>query len=689
MWNLEFRAPGRETTAAELVARAWHQATARQRDSAFAAGEVRLAGGIILDPQTRITPGALIRVVAREGRQAPRAVDLEILQRGEDLCVIDKPIGWPSHEATPGGPDARTLVAAALHFEVDAIWPVHRLSADVGGAWLIALTKAAAIRLSESFAATDVLNEYRAITPLLPWREGRFRAGIDGKPAETLFRVVADDDDVVDDSSHQSETCEVSLTQVTGRTHQLRRHLCGARCPILGDGLYGGVMIEGGLRLYSRSIELESEGIHAVAPEPPGFRVAEPVFSVSKRPVEIAVSHATAVALGRGHPWILTDSETSDVGGLRPGSLARARSVRGKDLGEFRIEGPGRIAARAWSKIGKNRFSTSSIASRIGGALERRSKLIRGVRGEQATTAFRLIHGEADGLPGLMIDRVADELRVLSMWRGTSAFEREAVDALIDILGGDPSVVMVRHFSDRPKGQLLSVSAFRGDPNPLPFTVEEHGLLFEVDTGLADPFRSRPGFGLYIDQRVNRERIAERIRSSQGGRWLNLFCHTGAFSVAALHAGADEVTSVDLSRPYLKTLEHNLALNAIDSSRHTAIKLDVRRFVEKWSSRDRYDGIILDPPTAATAGRQFWSIRKNQAQLVEQCLSHLTGNGTLLVCRNDHGARVGLRDLVQRAASKLGVKLASIVDAGPGPDFPAVEGFPEGNAFDGVIATRS
>ena len=287
-----------------------------------------------------------------------------------------------------------------------------------------------------------------------------------------------------------------------------------------------------------------------------------------------------------------------------------------------------------------------------------------------------------------MVDRVGGELRVLSMWRGTEAFEREAIDALIETLGGDLPVVMVRHFADRPKGQFLSVEAYRGEPCPRPFSVEERGLLFEVDTGLADPFRSRPGFGLYIDQRANRDRITKRIRTATGGRWLNLFCHTGAFSIAALAAGADEVTSVDLSRPYLKTLERNLELNNIDSSRHQSIKLDVQRFVEKWSSRDRYDGIILDPPTAAAAGKQFWSVRKGQAQLVEQCLSHLTPKGTLLVCRNDHGAREDLRGLVNRAAAKAGVRLKRINEAGPGSDFPEVEGFREGNAFDGVIATR-
>lgn len=684
MWNLDFRAPGREISVDELIARAWPLATATQREAAIRAGDVRVAGEVVRNKKTRIAPGCRVQGVAREGQQPPAECVVEILQRGNDFCVVDKPTGWPSHEAKPGGPDARILVARVLDCDPAELWPVHRLDADVGGAWLIALSKTAASRLSLAFADDDVQKQYRAIAPTLPWREGRFRAGIDGKAAETIFRVIDDDGGDCD----RRDTCEVSLSLVTGRTHQLRRHLAGARCPILGDPIYGGAMVEGGLRLYSRSIAIESEGIDAVAPEPTGFRVREPVYSTSTQPVEIEVSHATAVALGRGHPWILTDTETSDVGGLRPGSLALVRSVRGKALGECRIEGPGKIAARVWSRPGASERTASAVAKRVGKALDRRRELIAGMASDPATTSFHLIHGEADALPGLMVDRVGDELRVLSMWRGSEAFEREAIDELLDQLGGELPVVMVRHFADQPKGQFLSTIAYRGAPCDKPFLVKERGLNFEVDTGLAEPNRSRPGFGLYIDQRANRERVAKLVRRARGGDWLNLFCHTGAFSVAALDAGADAVTSVDLSRPYLATLERNLEINSIDPSRHTAVKMDVQRFVEKWPVEQRFDGIILDPPTAAAAGKQFWSVRKGQAKLVEQCMKHLTPGGALLVCRNDHGAKERLHDLVNGAAVKAGIQLRGISDAGPGPDFPTLEGFREGTPFDGVIATR-
>ena len=681
MRNLDFRAPGRVTSASELVSRAWPQATRQQRDAAFAAGEVRIAGEVIRTPMMRVPPGSRIQVAAREGQQRPAATEIQILQRGSDFCIVDKPRGWPSHEATPDGLDARELVAATLDLTVDTLWPVHRLDADVGGAWLIALSKEAASRLSLVFAQPGVEKEYRAIVPRLPWRSGRFRAGIDGKQAETIFQVITSEDE-------DSETYEVSLTLVTGRTHQLRRHLAGARCAIIGDSLYGGILTAGGLRLYSRSITIASEGIEAVAPEPPGFQVSEAIYAEPNRTSEVLVSHATAVALSKGHPWILTDTETSDVGGMRPGSLVIARSVRGQRVGEFRIEGPGRIAARLWTQTEKTKRSSLSITERVAAALRRRAELIKGSSDERATTCFRLAHGEADGLPGLMIDRVGDELRVLSMWPGSEAFERETIDAIIDALGGTLGVVMVRNFSERPKGQFLSTFVYGGTPSEKPFVVKERGLSFEVDNGLAEPLRSRPGFGLYIDQRDNRESVANQIRSTGGGRWLNLFCHTGAFSVAALAAGADEVTSVDLSRPYLMTLERNLDLNTIDSSRHTAVKMEIQRYVEKWQKNDRFDGIILDPPTASAAGKNFWSVRKRQAQLVEQCLKHLSPRGVILVCRNDHGAKESLRDLVNRASQKAGVKLQSMNDAGPGADFPSVRAFREGEAFEGVFATR-
>lgn len=695
MKNLTFRAPGRGASIGELLDRAWPRADHSQRERLLASGELRVAGEIVRDRSFRVAAGALVRMVVREGNKPPRAAPIQILLQGDDYCVVDKPAGWPSHAATPGGPDARSLVAAALGTQIELVWPVHRLDAEVSGAWLVALSKPAAARLYESFVASQVEKEYRAITPALPWPEGTFRGGIDGKPAQTDFRVVTRV--VTQVVTRADAICEVSLTPVTGRTHQLRRHLEAARCPILGDPLFGGIMIAGGLRLYSRRIAIPEEGIEATCPEPPGFVPDERAFPQLDTPVPITVSNATAEALERGHPWILTDTETSDVGGYVPGTFAHARTARGRDVGSCRIEGSGRIAARAWSG------SPTDIRARIRAALRRRSRLFRAMSSDRATTAFRLVHGEADGLPGLMIDLLEDELRVISLWHGCDAFAGEAIDAVMDELAswrsGRPhdesatrnvmGVVGVRHFADRPKGEFVCVERLRGRPRREPFGVWERGLRFEIDTGLSEPRRSRPGIGLFLDQRSNRERIAKRIRAAGGGRWLNLFCHTGAFSLAALEAGADEVTSVDLSRPYLDVLQRNLERNGLDTREHRCVKYDAQRYIEKLSSDEQFDGIIVDPPTAASVGKRFWTVRKRQAELIAVCLQRLRPAGCLLACRNDHSAKDSLRERVLAAAKVAGVELASVEAASPGPDFPRLEGFREGDAFEGVLATRA
>jgi 23S rRNA (cytosine1962-C5)-methyltransferase len=672
--NLEFRAPPRPGSIGALVERAWPRADRAQRKRVFAERRVRVDGAVVQDPKRPVAAGARVSVAVHEGKTPPRRAPVRVLQRGEDFCVVEKPVGWPSHAATVGGPDARDCVARELNLAADALWPVHRLDAEVGGAWLIGLTKDAAARLGAAFENDAVEKEYRAITASLPWPEGTFHAGIDGKAARTRFRVVR----------RLGDACEVSLQPLTGRTHQLRRHLADAGFPIVADSLYGGVLLEGGLRLYSRRIAIEAEGIDVVASEPRGFAARDELYVRPRDPASIEVSTATLDALERGHPWILTDTETSDVGHLAPGALARVRGPRGRDVALCRIEGSGRIAARVWPAAGRG---PDDYRARVDAALRRRRKLLARFDDERATNVFRLIHGEADGLPGLFVDLLGDELRAIEMWRGCSTFSRPVIEALVDALPIDPAVVRVQHFDDTPRGEFHRVDALRGTPRTEPFDVRERGLRFEVENGLAQPFRARPGFGLFPDQRANRERVAAQIRR-RNGRWLNLFCHTGAFSLAALSAGAEEVVSVDLSAPYLEALEANLDRNSIPASGHRSVKLDVPRFVEKLGSRERFDGIIVDPPTAAGAGRRFWSVRKGYAELIANCLRHLAPGGVLLACRNQQGGRGQLSRLVSTAASGVDVRI-SVDDAPPGPDFPRLDGFREGDAFEGIWAVRT
>jgi 23S rRNA (cytosine1962-C5)-methyltransferase len=208
-----------------------------------------------------------------------------------------------------------------------------------------------------------------------------------------------------------------------------------------------------------------------------------------------------------------------------------------------------------------------------------------------------------------------------------------------------------------------------------------------VESGLAEPTRPHPGVGFFLDQRENRARLA--ARAARGGRYLNLFAHTGGFSAALLAGGADEVWSVDLSGPYLAQLEENLARSGLAGERHHAVRREARRFLAELDPALRFDGVVIDPPTAAAAGRRFWSVRRDLAPLTADALARLAPGGFLLLTRQDRAGRGRLDALLASAAESARVRLDAVEPAPPAPDFPALDGFPEGAPFEALLATRS
>jgi 23S rRNA G2069 N7-methylase RlmK/C1962 C5-methylase RlmI len=118
------------------------------------------------------------------------------------------------------------------------------------------------------------------------------------------------------------------------------------------------------------------------------------------------------------------------------------------------------------------------------------------------------------------------------------------------------------------------------------------------------------------------------------------------------------------------------------------VRREARRFLDELDPALRFDGIVLDPPTAAASGRRFWSVRRDLEPLATAALGRLAAGGFLLLTRQDRAGRAGLEPLVTRAAESVHVRLASIEAARPGPDFPALRGFPEAAPFEALLATR-
>ncbi len=470
--------------------------------------------------------------------------------------------------------------------------------------------------------------------------------------------------------------------------------------PVVGDIERGGLGVAGGPFLAPAATSLASpdERVFRVDHESPPAR-AEP-RDARRDPEDLHVSDETARVLARGHPWILPDAASESTAGFRPGALVRVLDHRDRPLAWARIEGEARIAARVWARGGESADALESVESRIARALARRRSHLAADPGEVGNTV-RLIHGEADGLPGLFVDRLGALLRVLTT--GASAFGHRdrALAALRNQLPVSPeghawTVIELLHLRDPAgravdrvrfvDGDLERLRATHADVDAKGFVVRERGLDYFVDPGWDAPRRPRPGYGLFLDQRANRDRVAER--AARGGRWLNLFAHTGAFSVALLAAGADRVTEVDLSAAYLQRLEANLERNrarGVDPARHETVRGDVRRALEGLPASARFDGIVLDPPTAAAAGRRFWSLREDLEPLLSAALSRLEPGGHLLVTQNRAGPPLGLDRVVDRLARRSHRPVEAIEPAPAGDDHPSMPGFPEGDPFEGVL----
>ncbi len=656
-------------------------------------GVVRVDGRVERDPSLLVTAGARVATDLPTDGEETKGASPVLRMRGSDFAVLETTPGWPPTRLRRAPDLLRAVLAEALGAEPSDVVPVFEPDAEAHALWLVALGQPAAHRLAAALDAEPAAREERALAPAPAWRRGRLEAG-DAKAGGVFDFVIEAERDGV---------AELALFPRTLASMSVRESLARAGSALLGDVRFGGRLVGGGLRGWSARLSLPLEGIDVRCEAPAGSWPEERVFppdagAAAASETELLVSRSTLRALSKGHPWVLADTETGDAGRFRAGALVWLRSADGERSALARMEGEGPLVARLWASRDAVRGTRSnpSVEARVAAALALRRGLLDHATAENGSDAFRLVHGEADGLPGLGIDRLGSCLRVLVTSRACAQVTTRAVDAVVHALAGslgaDPPVIEVVHLRERPPGSLEGVRLARGDLAPglrdgsERLVVRERGLRFFVDLGLGAPTRSTPGVGLFLDQRENRARLAARAR---GGRWLNLFAHTGAFSAALLAAGAAEVVSVDLSAAWLRWLEETLALNGLDAARSRCLRGDSRRWLEKLPESERFDGIVLDPPTAAAAGRRFWSVRRDLEPLVEAALRRLAPGGSLLVCRNDRGGGRELPALSSRAAERAGVGLAAVSEAGPGADFPRLPGFAEGDPFEGILVERA
>lgn len=317
---------------------------------------------------------------------------------------------------------------------------------------------------------------------------------------------------------------------------------------------------------------------------------------------------------------------------------------------------------------GTNVFANVEIIERrLREAAERRLGIAR----LSGTNCFRLANAEADGLPGVTVDRYGDFL-VVSLYEEGAAAAREVIFDAAMHLGAAGVYVKNRpkHASrivDGHKEEFAPKDPVRGEPHPDPFVVHEHDLPYDVRLG--DGLST----GIFLDQRENRRRIKEM---SKGLSVANLFAYTGAFSVAAAAGGAKSTLTVDVSHGVLEWARKNLERIGADPTKHSVLEADVMKWLEFGAKKDGpFDLVILDPPSFATTKQSRFSAESDYKKLAAMAMRVLAPGGRLLACTNHKGIGHGkFRRALQDAAGLAGRTIVQIKDWPDPEDVPAEPG---------------
>ncbi len=295
----------------------------------------------------------------------------------------------------------------------------------------------------------------------------------------------------------------------------------------------------------------------------------------------------------------------------------------------------------------------------------------------------RLIHGEADGLPGLIVDRYADTLVAQFLSAGSERWKAQIADALLAVTG----CTRLYERSDSGVRKLEGLAAVTGwlrGEGDTQVTIREHGwqLTLDVEAG------HKTGF--YLDQRDNRARFAQWVKQFGAERVLNYYCYTGGFSVAALAGGATRVVSVDSSAPALDRARAHVELNGFDASRATFADADVNAHLRaQLEAGQRFDAIVLDPPKFAPTAAHAERAARAYKDINRLALKLLAPGGLLLTfsCSGGVGAEL-FHKIVAGAGIDAGVDAALIARLEAACDHPTTLWFPEGEYLKGLALLK-
>ena len=372
-------------------------------------------------------------------------------------------------------------------------------------------------------------------------------------------------------------------------------------------------------------------------------------------------------SLKRYHPWVFSGALSSVGDNIVDGDWVSVANHKKKTLG-FGHFHSGTIAVRILH-FNEKEPTENFWFEKIKTAYDQR--FAAGILNEY-TNAYRLVHGEGDGLSGLIIDMYNGVAIIQAHSVGMARDRDLIIDALKNIFKENVSAIYFKspsaHQDKTADGYLFGMSI-------VPHIISEHGNKFYVD------WESGQKTGFFLDQRENRKLLAAYAINK---KVLNTFCYTGGFSVYALQAGAQLVHSVDASEKAIALTRKNIALNNFDNDQHASYTLDTFEFMK--DKQDQYDVIILDPPAFAKHKSAKHQAMKGYQRLNAEAMRIVRKRGIIFTfsCSQVVSSKL-FYDTIVSAAIQAGREIKVLQHLSQPADHPVSIYHPEGEYLKGLV----
>jgi 23S rRNA (cytosine1962-C5)-methyltransferase len=383
----------------------------------------------------------------------------------------------------------------------------------------------------------------------------------------------------------------------------------------------------------------------------------------------VTLSARAAEPVRRGHPWVYREQLSVQAGDGEDVRLA----FKGETIGHGLASSVGPIAVRVWTH-GDRAIDDALVRERLDQAVALR---VRWFAADE-TNAYRVVHGEGDRMPGLVVDRygeiavaVIDDDGVRARWEGFLPLLTRALSPL--------GITTVFLRTGR-RGETKRIERVFGDAKGMRPVVREHGVPFVVD------LEHGQKTGAFLDQRENRRRIGEL---SRGRRVLNLFSYAGGFSLRAALGGAARVTSVDIASQAHATAQESFKLAGVSPSAHEFVTQDCFAFLEQARSRQaKWDLVVSDPPSFAPNAKSVPGALSAYRGLHRACAAVVAKDGILCAasCSSHVDAESFASTLDDAALESDAFRMIAM--HGAPCDHPTLPAFPEGRYLKLAILAR-